>query len=226
MEINRNVFPIAFEPVEKLIDAAYVSDDFSSVDAVIARNTVRESSMVSRLMNGTMDAYCWSSGDRVSHMLSRTSHPGYTLQLTDFFQGRAIGDIDIKHASELTLPDGACAVGVMHADLGIESELAESFAGEYGAAAMIPYNVFEEVVDEHDTNYLIALAISIDQLPEHVTDDEISRRIRLNADQDMDERRGLTVREQDAPSVSLDELAEVYGDDKMEADEVEVALER
>ena len=92
MGINRNVFPIAFEPVEKLIDAAYVSDDFSSVDAVIARNTVRETSMVSRLVNGSMDAYCWSSGDCVSHMLSRTSHPGYTLQLTDFFQGRAIGE--------------------------------------------------------------------------------------------------------------------------------------
>lgn len=127
MGINRNVFPIAFEPVEELIDAAYVSDDFSSVDAVIARNTVRETSMVSRLVNGSMDAYCWSSGNRVSHMLSRTSHPGYTLQLTDFFQGRAIGDIDIKHAGELTLPDGACAVGVEHADLGIESELAERF---------------------------------------------------------------------------------------------------
>lgn len=127
MGINRNVFPIAFEPVEELIDAAYVSDDFSLVDAVIARNTVRESSMVSRLVNGSMDAYCWSSGDRVSHLLSRTSHPGYTLQLTDFFQGRAIGDIDIKHAGELTLPDGACAVGVVHADLGIENELAERF---------------------------------------------------------------------------------------------------
>lgn len=127
MGINRNVFPIAFEPVEELIDAAYVSDDFSSVDAVIARNTVRETSMVSRLVNGTMDAYCWSGGRNVLHMLSRTSHPGYTLQLTDFYQGRAIGDIDIKHAGELCLPDGACAVGVMHADLGIESELAERF---------------------------------------------------------------------------------------------------
>lgn len=127
MGINRNVFPIAFEPVEELIDAAYVSDDFSLVDAVIARNTVRESGMVSKLVNGSMDAYCWSSGDRVSHMLSRTSHPGYTLQLTDFFQGRAIGDIDIKYAGELTLPDGACAVGVVHADLGIENELAERF---------------------------------------------------------------------------------------------------
>lgn len=127
MGIKRNIFPIAFEPVEKLIEAAYVSDDFSSADAVIARNTVKETSMVSRLVNGSMDAYCWSSGDRVSHMLSRTSHPGYTLQLTDFFQGRAIGDIDIKHAGELTLPDGACAVGVVHADLGIESELAERF---------------------------------------------------------------------------------------------------
>lgn len=127
MGINRNVFPIAFEPVEELIDAAYVSDDFSLVDAVIARNTVKELGMVSRLVNGSMDAYCWSSGDRVSHMLSRTPHPGYTLQLTDFFQGRTIGDIDIKHAGELTLPDGACAVGVVHADLGIESELAERF---------------------------------------------------------------------------------------------------
>lgn len=27
---------------------------------------------------------------------------------------------------------------------------AESLAGEYGAAAIIPYNVFEEIVDEHD----------------------------------------------------------------------------
>ena len=127
MGINRNVFPIAFEPVEELIDAAYVSDDFSLVDAVIARNTVRESSIVSRLVNGSMDAYCWSGGRNVSHLLSRTSHPGYTLQLTDFYQGRAIGDIDIKHAGELCLPDGVCAVGVEHADLGIEGELAERF---------------------------------------------------------------------------------------------------
>ena len=95
MGINRKIFPIAFEPVEELIDAAYVSDDFSLVDAVIARNTVRETNMVSRLVNGTMDAYCWSSGHRVSHMLSRTSHPGYTLQLTDFFQGRALSLIHI-----------------------------------------------------------------------------------------------------------------------------------
>lgn len=58
-----------------------------------------------------------------------------------------------------------------------------------------------------------------------MTGDEVSRRIRLNADQDMDERRGVTVREQDGPSVSLDELAEVYGN-QAEADEVEVALER
>lgn len=103
--------------------------------------------------------------------------------------------------------------------------LAERLAGASGAAAMIPYNVFEEVVDVHDTNYLIALAICIDQLPDCVTADEVSRRIRLNADQDMDERRGLTVREQDEPSVSLDELAEVYGN-QVEPDEVEVALER
>lgn len=138
MRINRNILPIAFEPVEELIDAAYVSEDFSLADAVIARNTVRETSMVSRLMNGTVDAYCWSSGDRVSHMLSRTSHPGYTLQLTDFYQGRAIGDIDIKHAGELALPDGACAVGVVHAILGIENELAERF-GIY-----ITRNAFEQ----------------------------------------------------------------------------------
>lgn len=138
MGINRNIFLIAFEPVEELIDAAYVSEDFSLADTVIARNTVRETSMVSRLMNGTVDAYCWSSGDRVSHMLSRTSHPGYTLQLMDFYQGRAIGDIDIKHAGELALPDGACAVGVVHANLGIENELAERF-GIY-----VTRNAFEQ----------------------------------------------------------------------------------
>lgn len=151
MGINRNVFPIAFEPVEELIDAAYVSDDFSSVDAVIARNSVRETSMVSRLVNGSMDAYCWSSGDRVSHMLSRTSHPGYTLQLTDFFQGRAIGDIDIKHAGELTLPDGACAVGVMHADLGIESELAQRFGIYITRDAYEQFGSIEGRTDSRDS---------------------------------------------------------------------------
>lgn len=151
MGINRNVFPIAFEPVEKLIDAAYVSDDFSSVDAVIARNTVRETSMVSRLVNGSMDAYCWSSGDCVSHMLSRTSHPGYTLQLTDFFQGRAIGDINIKHAGELTLPDGACAVGVMHADLGIESELAQRFGIYITRDAYEQFGSIEGRTDSRDS---------------------------------------------------------------------------
>ena len=150
MGINRNVFPIAFEPVEELIDAAYVSDDFSLVDAVIARNTVRESSMVSRLVNESMDAYCWSSGARVSHMLSRTSHPGYTLQLTDFFQGRAIGDIDIKHAGELTLPDGACAVGVVHADLGIENELAERF-GIYTRDAYEQFGRIDGRTDSRDS---------------------------------------------------------------------------
>lgn len=127
MDINRNIFPIAFDPVEELIDAAYISDDFTLADAAIARNTVKETNMISRLVNDAMDAYCWSSGRGVSHMLSHTFHPGYTLQLTDFYQGRAIGDIDIKHAGELCLPDGVCAVGVEDADLGIEEELAECF---------------------------------------------------------------------------------------------------
>lgn len=104
MDINRNIFPIAFEPVEELIDAAYISDDFTLADAAIARNTVKETNMISRLVNDAMDAYCWSSGRGVSHMLSRTSHPGYTLQLTDFYQGRAIGDIDIKHAGNFVYP--------------------------------------------------------------------------------------------------------------------------
>lgn len=151
MGINHNIFPVAFEPVEELIDAAYVSEDFSSADAVIARNTVRETSMVSRLMNGTMDAYCWSSGDCVSHMLSRTSHPGYTLQLTDFFQGRAIGDIDIKHTGELALPDGACAVGVVHADLGIENELAERFGIYITRDAFEQFGHIGERADSRDS---------------------------------------------------------------------------
>lgn len=151
MGINRNVFPIAFEPVEELIDAAYASDDFSLIDAAIARNTVRESSMVSRLVNGSMDAYCWSSGDRVSHMLSRTSHPGYTLQLTDFFQGRAIGDIDIKHTGELALPNGACAVGVVHADLGIENELAERFGIYITRDAFEQFGHIDERADSLDS---------------------------------------------------------------------------
>lgn len=151
MGINHNIFPVAFEPVEELINAAYVSEDFSLADAVIARNTVRETSMVSRLMNGTMDAYCWSSGDRVSHMFSRTSHPGYTLQLTVFFQGRAIGDIDIKHTGELALPDGACAVGVVHADLGIENELAERFGIYITRDAFEQFGHIGERADSRDS---------------------------------------------------------------------------
>lgn len=151
MDTCRNIFPITFEPVRKLLITAYKSGDFTAADAVIARNTVRETSMVSRLMNGTMDAYCWSSGDRVSHMLSRTSHPGYTLQLTDFFQGRAIGDIDIKHAGELALPDGTCAVGVVHADLGIENELAERFGIYITRDAFEQFGHIGERADSRDS---------------------------------------------------------------------------
>lgn len=127
MDTCRNIFPITFEPVRKLLITAYKSGDFTAADVIIVRNTVKQTAMVWKLMNGSMDAYCWSSGRAVAYMLSRTSHPGYTLQLTAFFQGHAIGDIDIKHAGELALPDGACAVGVVHADLGIENELAERF---------------------------------------------------------------------------------------------------
>lgn len=127
MDTCRNIFPVTFEPVRKLLIAAYRSGDFSSADAVIVRNTVKQTAMVWKLMNGAMDAYCWSSGRAVAHVLSRTSHPGYMLQLTSFVRGHATGDTNIKHASELRLPDGACAVGVEHADLGIESELAERF---------------------------------------------------------------------------------------------------
>lgn len=127
MDNSGNIFPITFEPVRRLLIAAYKSGDFSSADAVIVRNTVKQTAMVWKLMNGSMDAYCWSSGRAVTHMLSRTSHPGYMLQLTSFVRGHATGDTDIKHASELRLPDGACAVGVEHADLGIEDELADRF---------------------------------------------------------------------------------------------------
>lgn len=138
MDTYRNIFPITFEPVRKLLITAYKSGDFTAADAIIVRNTVKQTAMVWKLMNGSMDAYCWSSGRAVAYMLFRTSHPGYTLQLTDFYQGRAIGDIDIKHAGELALPDGACAVGVVHANLGIENELAERF-GIY-----ITRNAFEQ----------------------------------------------------------------------------------
>ena len=81
-------------------------------------------------------------------------------------------------------------------------------------------------MDEHDTNYLIALAISIERLPEWATDDEISKRIMFNADQDMDARLGRTVSEQDAPSTSLDDLAEAYAETCDDAVEVEDAPER
>lgn len=129
MDNHGNIHAIAFDPVRELLIEAYKSGDFEAADEVIARNTVKETAMISRLVNGAMDAYCWSSGRGVSHVLSRTSHPGYTLQLTTFHRGHAWGDIDVKHGGkgELNLPDGVCAVGVEHADLGIEEELAERF---------------------------------------------------------------------------------------------------
>lgn len=151
MDTSRDIFPINFEPVRKLLITAYKSGDFTAADAIIVRNTVKQSAMVWKLMNGSMDAYCWSSGDRVSHMLSRTSHPGYTLQLTDFFQGRAIGDIDIKHAGELALPDGACTVGVVHADLGIENELAERFGIYITRDAFEQFGHIGERADSRDS---------------------------------------------------------------------------
>lgn len=138
MDTYRNIFPITFEPVRKLLITAYKSGDFTAADAIIVRNTVKQTAMVWKLMNGSMDAYCWSSGRAVAYMLSRTSHPGYMLQLTSFVRGHATGDTNIKHAGELRLPDGACAVGVIHANLGIENELAERF-GIY-----ITRNAFEQ----------------------------------------------------------------------------------
>ena len=127
MDTDPNILPIAFEPVRKLLIAAHKSGDFSSADEVIVRNTVKQTAMVWKLMNGSIDAYFWSGGRAVSHMLSRTSHPGYTLQLTNFARGHATGDTDIRHASELRLPDGASAAGVEHAGPDVEGDLAERF---------------------------------------------------------------------------------------------------
>lgn len=151
MDTCRNIFPITFEPVRKLLIAAYRSGDFNSADAVIVRNTVKQTAMVWKLMNGSMDAYCWSSGRAVAYMLSRTSHPGYMLQLTSFVRGHATGDKNIKHAGELALPDGACAVGVVHADLGIENELAERFGIYITRDAFEQFGHIGERADSRDS---------------------------------------------------------------------------
>jgi len=60
--------------------------------------------------------------------------------------------------------------------------------GMPGTVASLPYQVFREVVNEHDTNYLIALAIAIDALPKDSTCDKASETIRANADIDIAER--------------------------------------
>lgn len=151
MDTCRNIFPITFEPVRKLLITAYKSGDFTAADAIIARNTVKQTAMVWKLMNGSMDAYCWSSGRAVAYMLSRTSHPGYMLQLTSFVRGHATGDTNIKHAGELRLPDGACAVGVEHADLGIEGELAERFGIYITRDAFEQFGHIGERADSRDS---------------------------------------------------------------------------
>lgn len=74
-----NIHPLAFDPVRKILAAAYRSRDFRAADEVIVRNTVKEAVMIHGLVNGAMDAYCWSGARGTSYMLSRTSHPGYTL---------------------------------------------------------------------------------------------------------------------------------------------------
>lgn len=52
-----NIHPIDFEPVRDLIIEAYKSGDFEAADEIIARNAVMETAMISRLVNGAMDAY-------------------------------------------------------------------------------------------------------------------------------------------------------------------------
>ena len=91
------------------------------------------------------------------------------------------------------------------------SRIADSLALERNAAAAkIPYNVFEEVVDEHDKNYLIALAISLEALPPEVTGDEASKRIFENADTDISERSGAVIRDNPDHYESLDEICDAY----------------
>ena len=151
MDTCHNIFPITFEPVRKLLITTYKSGDFTAADAIIVRNTVKQTAMVWKLMNGSMDAYCRSSGRAVAYMLSRTSHPGYMLQLTSFVRGHATGDKNIKHAGELRLPDGACAVGVVHADLGIENELAERFGIYITRDAFEQFGHIGERADSRDS---------------------------------------------------------------------------
>lgn len=74
----------------------------------------------------------------------------------------------------------------IHKDI---AEYQPKVIGMPGTAASLPYQVFREVVNEHDTNYLIALAIAIDALPKDSTYDKASKTIRANADIDIAERR-------------------------------------
>lgn len=67
--------------------------------------------------------------------------------------------------------------------------------GMPGTAASLPYQVFREVVNEHDTNYLIALAIAIDALPKDSTCDMASETIRANADIDITIDEAIQIRD-------------------------------
>lgn len=46
MDNSGVIHSVTFEPVRKLLIAAYKSGDFSSADAVIVRNTVKQTAMV------------------------------------------------------------------------------------------------------------------------------------------------------------------------------------
>lgn len=73
------------------------------------------------------------------------------------------------------------------------SETFYPFIGEHPETVGIGGALFDEIVQEHDTNYLIALAVAVDMLQGPAGRDRVADRIRANADADMSVRMGRAV---------------------------------
>ena len=129
------------------------------------------------------------------------SEKGYSLDVSVWRRGEA------GLWEEERLDSEARALNDAYDGESFAKELSEDLNGAY---AKIPYNVFEEVVDEHDLNFNIAPAVAIDYLPDEATRDAVSARIRENADADIAERSGRVVRDQEPEG--LDSICANYED--------------
>lgn len=94
-------------------------------------------------------------------------------------------------ARNMLLPDEASRLDTAQVADAL-SETFYPFVGAHPETAAIGGVLLDEIVQEHDTNYLIALAVAVDMLKGPAGSDRAADRIRANADADLSVRMGKT----------------------------------